>query len=444
MPHALERLAGLVVPALAVEPHGLLLGALGEQPGDHAVHVAVPGLGVVHGVVRVRPGGRDRLQRGPRPIERPVPIRDPDERPDLPSRLAEVEGEPEHDRQHLARHHVAQEHVDPATALLDAERRQRLDSDGLGQDELQDHLAGDDLEGLPHLARDVVPHLDHVADEVEVAAAGIRHALEQGLVEVRADPERAGRDPPAPQVVGPPDELVAIRDPDVGEAVGQEQDAVDALGPEAAGDLVAAGEPAAVEVRAPPRVDRPEAVLRELPRLRRGEDAAHDDVHLVVVDDGGEPVRRLQAMDGLEHGLLGQAELVLAAHRARAVQHEGEVDGRAPAAGVRGDGGRDDVHEQEPLAAAVGADVAAVRADAQRGVHERELDPVVGVGGHGGPPLRMLVERPGWGGSRVRIGRGARIRCPRRTARARSARVARRACWRGGPAGDGRGAPRPR
>ena len=117
---------------------------------------------------------------------------------------------------------------------LDAERRQGVDPDPVRDDELEHDLAGDDLQRLPHLARDVVAHLRHVADEVEVAAAGVGHALEQGLVEVGADAERAGRDAPVAELVREPLELGVVDDPDVREAVGEQQDAVHAVGGEVA------------------------------------------------------------------------------------------------------------------------------------------------------------------------------------------------------------------
>ena len=80
---AVERAARVVVLALAVEPDGLLLRPLGEQAGDDAVDVPVPRLRVVRRAVGVRPGERDRVQRRPGSLERPVTIRDPhaDRRP---------------------------------------------------------------------------------------------------------------------------------------------------------------------------------------------------------------------------------------------------------------------------------------------------------------------------------------------------------------------------
>ena len=105
----------------------------------------------------------------------------------------------------------------------------------------------------------MVPHLGHVAGEVEVPPAVVGHRLEQRLVEVGADAERAGGHAPPTQVVGAPRQLLGIADPVVGEPVREEQDAVDALGREAGGHLLAAGEPARVQVRAAARHDRAQA-----------------------------------------------------------------------------------------------------------------------------------------------------------------------------------------
>ena len=190
--------------------------------------------------------------------------------PDLAADLAEVERHPQHDREHLARHHVAEVDEHAAAAPLDAERGQRVDPDGLGQRQLEHDLAGDDLEGLPHLARDVVPHLGHVADEVEVAAAGVGHALEQAPRRSRSRRRTCSSRRRGDAGRRRADELVVIGDADVREAVGEQQDAVHAVGREAAGDLLAAREPAAVEVGRAARVDGLQALGRELPALAGG------------------------------------------------------------------------------------------------------------------------------------------------------------------------------
>ena len=236
---------------------------------------------------------------------------------------------------------------------------------------------------------DVIPHLGNVAGEVEVPPAVVGHGLEQCLVEVRADPERAGGHAPAAQVVGAPRQLVGIADPVIGETVREQQDAVDARGCEAGGHLLAAREPARVQVRAAARHDRAQAPGRLGTGLRRGHGAGHDHVHLGVVGHDGEAVVGLEAVDRLERGLLGEGELVVAAHRSGAIQDEGEVDRLAVPRRIRRHGGRGDVDEQEALAAAPGADEAAVGAD-----DEARIDQAVGVGGlgHDGPPSRWMVK----------------------------------------------------
>ena len=72
--------------------------------------------------------------------------------------------------------------------------RDGLDIDAFAGEDLEGDVAGDDLERLPHLARDGVADLGRVRDVVEVAAAGVGEFGEQLLVEVRADPERGRRD----------------------------------------------------------------------------------------------------------------------------------------------------------------------------------------------------------------------------------------------------------
>jgi hypothetical protein len=98
------------------------------------------------------------------------------------------------------------------------------------------------------------------------------------------------------------------------------------------GDLLAAAQPALAEVGAAPGIDLAQPGSSHPTRLGRGPGARDDDVDLLVVDDDREPVVIVEPGDRRLDGLLGEADL-LAAHRARAVEDEGEVDraaGRAP------------------------------------------------------------------------------------------------------------------
>ena len=190
-------------------------------------------------------------------------------------------------------------------------------------------------------------------DEVEVAAAGGRHRLEEHLVEVLADPERRRGDAPGAQLPGVPGELVAVGDPHVGEAVGEEEAAVDALVGERLGDLLGAPQPALAEVRRAAGVDCAEPVERGSARVGSGERAGHDHVDVVVVGDDREPVVVVEAGDRLLDGLLGEADL-LAAHRARSVEDEGEVDRRSHP--LRSRGRCRDLDEDEAVAPVGGAD----------------------------------------------------------------------------------------
>ena len=268
--HAVERVTGVVEAALAVEPDRLLAGTLGEQAGRRPDRPRRPA-----------PGRRSR--RGPRRSTRARPGRargsptrtarsrsvtrtsTPTSRPTSPksnaTRRAIVRTWP----QTMSPRRIRARPPDCSTRNGDSEST-RTD---LGQDQLEDDLAGHDLEGLPHLGRDVVAHLVDVAGEVEVAAAVVGHRLEQRLVEVDADPERAGRHPAPPEVEGEAAELLAVGDADVGEAVGEQQDAVDALLREARRDLLAAGQPARMEVGAAAGLDGGELAAGPLAGARR-------------------------------------------------------------------------------------------------------------------------------------------------------------------------------
>ena len=86
-----------------------------------------------------------------------------------------------------------------------------LDVDPLPREQLELGVAGDDLQRLADLARDVVADLGGVGDVVEVAAAGVGHGLQERLVEVVADPERRGRHAPGAQLPGMARKLLRVR-----------------------------------------------------------------------------------------------------------------------------------------------------------------------------------------------------------------------------------------
>ena len=181
-----------------------------------------------------------------------------------------------------------------------------------------------------------------------------------------------------------PGELVAVGDPDVGEAVGQQEAAVDALRREREGDLLGAPEPALAEVRRAAGVDLAEPLERGPAGVGRGQRARHDHVDPVVVDDDREPVVVVEAGDRLLDRLLREADLG-AVHGARPVEDEGEVDGRPHPLGLRGRGR--DLDEDETVAPVGRADEVTVGSDVRRswlvlleelsGDVDQALDPLV-------------------------------------------------------------------
>ena len=133
-------------------------------------------------------------------------------------------------------------------------------------------------------------------------------------------------------------------------------------------DLVAAGGPAAVEVRGAAIADRPDARLGVGLRLGRGERRRDDDVDVIVVGHDGEAVLGPQRADALDRGLAGLLDLV-AGHGAGAVEDEREVDGDAvlPRRGL----GRGQLDSDEAAAARLGPDQSAVGAHGE--AHEPSL-----------------------------------------------------------------------
>ena len=181
-------------------------------------------------------------------------------------------------------------------------------------------------------------------------------------------------------------DLVVVGDAAVREAVGQEEAAAHGFGREVLGHLLAAPEPAAVQVGGLPRLDARHEVRRGLARLRRRERGGDDDVDAVVVRHDGEAVLRPERSKALEDGLARVHDL-LAAHGAGAVEDEGEVDGKAPRLG-RGLG-RLDLDAQEAAAAGSGADQLAVGVD----IHDAGS---VGVWGAAAGPEAATTQSRGW------------------------------------------------
>ena len=221
------------------------------------------------------------------------------------------------------------------------------------------------------------------------------------------------------EVVREADQLVVVGDADVREAVGEQQDPVHAIGREAAGDLLAAREPAAVEVRAAAGVDGLQALGREL-RLSAGRDDA-------VRRRPRPRCRRRRPRTGPDPraggwpratACCGEAELVLAAHRARPVEHEAEVDGR-------------------PASGRVRATVGATRSTSRK----RSLRPLARMRRRSGRTASCGSRSRGLVGGVVVGGHGVPLgfRARRRTGPGRSGPAARRACWSAGPAAGGRG-----
>lgn len=154
---------------------------------------------------------------------------------------------------------------------------------------------------------------------VRVAAARVRHRGQELLVEPVAEADRRGTDALGARAPRQLDELARVGDPDVRQAVGQEED------PSAAAQLLEPPEPASGEVRRPARPD-----VRECGAERggvHGRERRQQPNRVVVVHER-ELVVRAQARDEPGRAALRDLEL-RAGHRAGAVEHEREPQRRA-------------------------------------------------------------------------------------------------------------------
>jgi hypothetical protein len=95
--------------------------------------------------------------------------------------------------------------------------------------DLDGHLARHHIEQLAELAGDVVGNLLRLLDEVEVPAARMADAVSRAR-RSRRDAEGRRTDAGRPQVGGEGGQRGRIGDADVGQPIGQQQGAVDALG----------------------------------------------------------------------------------------------------------------------------------------------------------------------------------------------------------------------
>ena len=86
------------------------------------------------------------------------------------------------------------------------------------------------------------------------------------------------------------DELIVVGDALVGQAVGQQEAAVDSLRGESIGDLAAPAQPALAKVGAASGIDPAEGIHGRPPRFRGCVGAGHYDIDAVVVDHDGEPI----------------------------------------------------------------------------------------------------------------------------------------------------------
>ena len=341
--------------ACLVQLERVALGAGGVESRHLAVHLDVARL-----VVALLAGGPGETRGPVRAGERVVGVVDADPHvAKLPHRALR-ERHAQDGREGLAAVERADRDLPAAPLPAAREVVERLDEGAFARVHDDDGLADGRAERLADLARDEVADLGGGLDEVEVAAAGVGHAAQQHLVEVGADAEAGRGDAVVALVRRPPHDLVVVGDPVVRETVGQEQAAADGLARAVLEKLPAADQPAAVEIGAAARLDRFDGPDRRLACLPRGFGARDDDLHVLVVRHDGKAVPFAQRPDADQDGVLGAGEL-LAVHRARAVDDEGEVDGKAPLS--RLGLGCPDSYGQVAGAEAIAADERAVGAE---------------------------------------------------------------------------------
>ncbi len=219
--------------------------------GDNTVDITVMRLDVVGGMAVVGPGQGAAIG-----LEHAVAVADGEEGGRVRALGHVREADAQDDLNLLTDDEVADEQPQDARhPYCSRDRREWLDFELRGVLDLDVDLAGYRVEQLAQLAGHVVGDLLRALDEVEVAAAGIGDGGQECLVEVLSDAEGAGADARRTQVGRIRGQRGRIDEADVGQLIGQEQAAVDAVGGEVSLERVGSGGPAAVQVGAAACVD---------------------------------------------------------------------------------------------------------------------------------------------------------------------------------------------
>lgn len=232
--------------------------------------------------------------------------------------------------------------------------------------DLDGHLAGDGVEQLAELAGHVVGDLLRALDEVEMATAGIGDGGQERLVEVGPDAEGARADARGAQVGRKGGQRRRIGDAVVGQAIGQEQAAVDAIRAEVGLDAIGPGGPAAMQVggAAGVHVLEPQQRLRLIGRA--GEAGGDHGLNPIVVGDDGKPILGRQAGERALDGVLGERQL-RPGHGAGPIEDESDVDRGALRRLAGSLLGRGRPEQDVARGARAGADELAVGAGGERG-----------------------------------------------------------------------------
>ena len=256
-----------------------------------------------------------------------------------------------------------------------------------------------------------VRHLVFGLDVPVVAAAGLAHGTQELLIELGAESDAARRDTLARGASRQSDELRDGSDAPVRHAVGEEHHAVRACD-DARLHVFAALEPAGGEISIAARLDALDRLSGG--RIARGR-GTKDRENALVKHRDGEPILRAEQLGEAEGGAFGRCERQ-PGHRAGAVEHEGDIDGRAARRSVGAD--RD---EETDLMGVLGGEESARELDvrAHRGASRvasslgdpcdsqpRVLHPNYVTGSDAHPPTQDRPEPPAGGaGERLRAHR---------------------------------------
>ena len=187
------------------------------------------------------------------------------------------------------------------------------------------HAAGGHTSDLSELAGKDAGDICRFSNEVEVAAAQVRHRFQQMLIKAHAHAKGGGGNPAGCQLAGVGAQFFFIGNAAVCQPISEQQHPVERSNRLMLRHQVAALHPSAGEIGGVPGFQAVNCLIQAVPPGRIHARAGGIHGHLVVKTDEGNAVSRGEQRNNVTGSLFNKAQLV-SAHRAGAVNHQRQVE----------------------------------------------------------------------------------------------------------------------